>query len=73
MTALPTTPYDVVRTALTSQRCLVLDGGVASELEHHHGQENERLWAPRRSARRPVRSETSIAALPVRDDRASGR
>lgn len=36
--------YEVVRTALAEQRCVVLDGGIATELSHEHGQDHERLW-----------------------------
>jgi S-methylmethionine-dependent homocysteine/selenocysteine methylase/SAM-dependent methyltransferase len=36
--------YGGVRTALAQQRCVILDGGVATELEHAYGQEDERLW-----------------------------
>lgn len=38
-------PYEVLERALASQRCLVLDGGVATELPHRHGQDDERLWS----------------------------
>lgn len=36
--------YDVVRAALVDRRCVILDGGVATELPHRHGQDHERLW-----------------------------
>lgn len=40
----PAGAYDVVRTAIAEQRCVVLDGGIATELPHQHGQDHERLW-----------------------------
>ncbi len=36
--------YDVIRATLADQRCVVLDGGIATELPHRHGQDHERLW-----------------------------
>jgi S-methylmethionine-dependent homocysteine/selenocysteine methylase/SAM-dependent methyltransferase len=36
--------YGLVRAALAAEQCIVLDGGVATELEHEHGQDHERLW-----------------------------
>ena len=36
--------YAVVERALEAQRCVVLDGGIATELPHRHGQDHERLW-----------------------------
>jgi S-methylmethionine-dependent homocysteine/selenocysteine methylase len=36
--------YAVIRAAIAAQRCVVLDGGIATELPHHHGQDHERLW-----------------------------
>jgi homocysteine S-methyltransferase len=36
--------YERVRAALAEQRCIVLDGGVATELPHEHGQDHEHLW-----------------------------
>jgi S-methylmethionine-dependent homocysteine/selenocysteine methylase len=40
----PVDAYEVVKTAIAEQRCVVLDGGVATELPHQHGQDHERLW-----------------------------
>jgi S-methylmethionine-dependent homocysteine/selenocysteine methylase/SAM-dependent methyltransferase len=39
-----TDTYGRIATALAEQRCVVLDGGVATELAHRHGQDDERLW-----------------------------
>jgi S-methylmethionine-dependent homocysteine/selenocysteine methylase/SAM-dependent methyltransferase len=36
--------YDVVRSRLADQQCVILDGGVATELPHQEGQDHERLW-----------------------------
>ena len=36
--------YELVERALEAQRCVVLDGGIATELPHRHGQDHERLW-----------------------------
>lgn len=36
--------YKVVESALADQSCILLDGGVATQLPHGHGQEHERLW-----------------------------
>lgn len=36
--------YEIVARAIAEQRCVVLDGGVATELPHQHGQDDERLW-----------------------------
>jgi len=36
--------YAAVETAIAEQRCVVLDGGIATELSHQHGQDHERLW-----------------------------
>jgi S-methylmethionine-dependent homocysteine/selenocysteine methylase/SAM-dependent methyltransferase len=36
--------YGVIRAAIADQRCVVLDGGIATELPHRHGQDHERLW-----------------------------
>ncbi len=44
MALLPAGTYETVRAALADQRCIVLDGGVATELPHHHGQDHEHLW-----------------------------
>ena len=44
MNVQPAGAYDVVQTAIAEQRCVVLDGGIATELPHRHGQDHERLW-----------------------------
>jgi len=36
--------YERVRGAFAAGRCVVLDGGIATELPHRHGQDHERLW-----------------------------
>jgi homocysteine S-methyltransferase len=36
--------YRVVEEALAAQRCVILDGGIATQLPHRHGQDNEALW-----------------------------
>lgn len=36
--------YRRIELALAEQRCVVLDGGVATELDHRRGQDHERLW-----------------------------
>ena len=36
--------YRSVDMALAEQRCVILDGGVATELPHRHGQDHETLW-----------------------------
>ncbi len=36
--------YRAVEDALARQRCVILDGGIATQLPHRHGQDNERLW-----------------------------
>ena len=36
--------YGLVQEAIAQQRCVILDGGVATELPHRHGQDHERLW-----------------------------
>ncbi len=36
--------YERLQTALVEQRCVVLDGGIATELSPQHGQDYERLW-----------------------------
>jgi S-methylmethionine-dependent homocysteine/selenocysteine methylase/SAM-dependent methyltransferase len=36
--------YELIRARIESGQCVVLDGGVATELPHLHGQEHERLW-----------------------------
>ncbi len=36
--------YRAVEEALARQRCVILDGGVATQLPHRHGQDDERLW-----------------------------
>ncbi len=36
--------YQMIESAITDQQCLLLDGGVATELSHQHGQDHERLW-----------------------------
>lgn len=40
----PVGAYDIVRAAVAEQRCVVLDGGIATELPHRHGQDHERRW-----------------------------
>src|SRR5690349_11198197 len=40
----PVETYDQVATAIADQRCVILDGGIATELSHAHGQDHERLW-----------------------------
>ncbi|WP_259311088.1 homocysteine S-methyltransferase family protein [Capillimicrobium parvum] len=44
----------LVRDALARQRCVVLDGGIATQLEHKHGQEDERLWGMEALASSPA-------------------
>jgi S-methylmethionine-dependent homocysteine/selenocysteine methylase/SAM-dependent methyltransferase len=34
----------MVQSAIAAERCVVLDGGIATELPHRHGQDDERLW-----------------------------
>lgn len=36
--------YDRLRTSFTAGRCVVLDGGVATQIEHQHGPADEALW-----------------------------
>ena len=36
--------YSTVHDAIAAQRCVLLDGGIATELPHRHGQDHERLW-----------------------------
>ncbi len=36
--------YERIRSALRSQECVLLDGGVTTELAQRHGQDHERLW-----------------------------
>ena len=36
--------YRAVEEALARERCVILDGGIATQLPHRHGQEDERLW-----------------------------
>ena len=36
--------YAVVERAVATQRCVLLDGGIATELPHQYGQDRERLW-----------------------------
>src|SRR3954470_10221197 len=36
--------YEQVASAIAEQRCVILDGGIATELSHQHGQDHERLW-----------------------------
>jgi S-methylmethionine-dependent homocysteine/selenocysteine methylase/SAM-dependent methyltransferase len=36
--------YRLVEEAIAQERCVILDGGVATELPHRHGQDHERLW-----------------------------
>jgi S-methylmethionine-dependent homocysteine/selenocysteine methylase/SAM-dependent methyltransferase len=36
--------YEALERAIAAQRCVVLDGGIATELSHQHGQDHERLW-----------------------------
>src|SRR3954468_9984229 len=36
--------YEQVASAIAEQRCVILDGGIATELSHRHGQDHERLW-----------------------------
>src|SRR3954469_25855941 len=36
--------YGVVQAAPAEQRCVVLDGAIATELPHRHDQDHERLW-----------------------------
>jgi S-methylmethionine-dependent homocysteine/selenocysteine methylase len=38
------TGYRRITATLGEQRCVLLDGGIGTELEHRHGQEDERLW-----------------------------
>ena len=44
MTVRESSGYGVVRRAIAEERCVVLDGGVATELPHRHAQDEERLW-----------------------------
>jgi S-methylmethionine-dependent homocysteine/selenocysteine methylase/SAM-dependent methyltransferase len=44
MKAQAASAYATVATAIAEQRCVVLDGGIATELSHQHGQDHERLW-----------------------------
>jgi S-methylmethionine-dependent homocysteine/selenocysteine methylase len=36
--------YRAVQDALAAQRCVILDGGIATQLPHRHGQDKEELW-----------------------------
>jgi S-methylmethionine-dependent homocysteine/selenocysteine methylase/SAM-dependent methyltransferase len=36
--------YGPIRASIQNQRCVILDGGVATELPHEHGQDHEHLW-----------------------------
>jgi S-methylmethionine-dependent homocysteine/selenocysteine methylase/SAM-dependent methyltransferase len=36
--------YRAVEDALAAQHCVILDGGIATQLPHRHGQDNEELW-----------------------------
>jgi S-methylmethionine-dependent homocysteine/selenocysteine methylase len=44
MTVQASSAFGEIRRAIEEQRCVVLDGGVATELPHRHGQDEERLW-----------------------------
>ena len=44
MTVRASSAYGSVQQAIDEQRCVVLDGGVATELAHQHTQDDERLW-----------------------------
>ncbi len=44
MTVRASSGYGIVQRAIDEERCVVLDGGVATELPHRHGQDEERLW-----------------------------
>lgn len=46
----PASGYDVVREALAAERCVVLDGGIGTELPEHTLEvkaDDERLWGTR--------------------------
>jgi S-methylmethionine-dependent homocysteine/selenocysteine methylase/SAM-dependent methyltransferase len=36
--------YELIDSAIQSNRCVILDGGIATELPHRRGQDRERLW-----------------------------
>lgn len=36
--------YNVIEAALAQQRCVLLDGGIATELSYREGHDHERLW-----------------------------
>ena len=36
--------YDLIEATIRSQQCVLLDGGVATELPQQHGQDYEKLW-----------------------------
>ena len=36
--------YEVIKTAIAEQQCVLLDGVIATELPHQHGQDHERMW-----------------------------
>jgi S-methylmethionine-dependent homocysteine/selenocysteine methylase/SAM-dependent methyltransferase len=44
MTVQASNSYALIEQAVQEQRCVVLDGGVATELPHRHSQGDERLW-----------------------------
>ena len=46
--------YEILDEAIAEQRCVVLDGGVATELPHRHGQDEERVWGVEALASSPT-------------------
>jgi S-methylmethionine-dependent homocysteine/selenocysteine methylase/SAM-dependent methyltransferase len=44
MEARTATAYELIDSAIRSNRCVILDGGIATELPHRRGQDRERLW-----------------------------
>ena len=36
--------YELISAALSAGQCVMLDGGIATELPHQHGQDHEHLW-----------------------------
>jgi homocysteine S-methyltransferase len=44
MTVRDLSGYGLIQASIQSQRCVILDGGVATELPHEHGQDHEHLW-----------------------------
>ncbi len=58
-----TSGYGAVQRAIDEERCVVLDGGVATELPHRHGQDEERPVGDRGAGLQPGRGPRRPPAL----------